>query len=106
MKIRHFVISFLISALPELVAQPAQIPGGDWPRFNRDLAGTRFSPLTQIDTKNVRKLTPAWSYRLQPAGFRFATASGTSELTPIVGWWRYVYLRADTDSSPECRKWG
>ncbi|HEY7388814.1 MAG TPA: PQQ-binding-like beta-propeller repeat protein, partial [Bryobacteraceae bacterium] len=35
-------------------------------------------------TKNVSKLVPVWSYRLQPAGFRFATASGTSELTPIV----------------------
>ena len=52
--------------------------------FNRDLAGTRYSPLTQINTANVATLTQAWSYRLQPAGFRFATAGGTSELVPIV----------------------
>jgi quinoprotein glucose dehydrogenase len=57
---------------------------GDWPMFNRDLGATRFSPLSQIDTNNVNKLEQAWSYRLQPTGFRFATASGTSELTPIV----------------------
>ena len=57
----------------------------DWPMFNRDLAGTRFSPLTQINTTNVATLTQAWSYALQPAGFRFATAGGTSELVPIVG---------------------
>ncbi len=56
----------------------------DWPMFNRDLAGTRFSPLTQINTSNVATLTRAWSYELQPTGFRFATAGGSSELVPIV----------------------
>ena len=42
-------------------------PAADWPMFNRDLAGTRYSPLTQINTTNVATLTQAWSYRL-PAG--------------------------------------
>src|SRR5438309_6880852 len=41
-------------------------PDWDWPTYNRDLAGTRYSPLTQIDTTNVSKLTQAWSYRLRP----------------------------------------
>src|SRR5207248_9967932 len=59
-------------------------PPGDWPMFNRDLAGTRYSPLTQINPRNVAELQQVWTYRLQPAGFRYATASGTSELTPIV----------------------
>ncbi len=67
-----------------LLAQGGKITAGDWPMFNRDLAGTRFSPLTQIDTNNVKKLQQAWAYRLQPSTFRFSTASGTSELTPIV----------------------
>jgi quinoprotein glucose dehydrogenase len=70
--------------LPALYAQNAGTPAGDWPMFNRDLAGTRFSPLNQINTSNVAALTQAWSYPLQPAGFRFATAGGTSELVPIV----------------------
>ena len=52
--------------------------------FNRDLAGTRYSPLTQVNPRNVGALTKAWSYRLQPAGFRFATASGAAEVVPIV----------------------
>ncbi len=38
----------------------------DWPTYNRDLAGTRYSPLTQINTKNVSTLTQAWSYRMRP----------------------------------------
>jgi len=62
----------------------AQNAAADWPMFNRDLAGSRYSPLTQINAGNVASLAPVWSYRLQTAGFRFATAGGTSELTPIV----------------------
>jgi len=41
-------------------------PDWDWPTYNRDLAGTRYSPLTQINTGNVSKLKQAWSYRLRP----------------------------------------
>ena len=33
--------------------------GADWPTYNRDLAGTRYSPLTQIDTSNVGSLREA-----------------------------------------------
>src|SRR6266851_822260 len=61
-----------------------QSSAADWPMFNRDLASTRYSPLTQINPRNVAGLTQVWSYRLQPAEFRYGTASGTSELTPIV----------------------
>jgi quinoprotein glucose dehydrogenase len=47
--------------------------------YNRDLAGTRYSPLTQISTSNVADLKLAWSYRLSnaPAG-RGAPAGGGS----------------------------
>ena len=58
----------------------AQNDPGDWPMYNRDLAGTRFSPLHQIDASNVGALKQAWSYNL-------GTASGNqagSEFTPIV----------------------
>ena len=30
-------------------------PAWDWPTYNRDLAGTRYSPLTQINTTNVSR---------------------------------------------------
>ncbi len=46
-------------------ARPANISDGDWPMYNRDLAGTRYSPLTQINTGNVTQLTRVWSYRLR-----------------------------------------
>jgi glucose dehydrogenase len=77
----------LLITLPIVCALlPGQtvVPARDWPMFNRDLAGTRYSPLTQITTANVATLSQVWSYRLQPTGFRFATAGGGSELMPIV----------------------
>src|ERR1700726_2160396 len=44
-------------------AKQTVIPPGDWPLYSRDLASDRFSPLTQINTTNVAKLTQAWTYR-------------------------------------------
>jgi glucose dehydrogenase len=66
--------------------------GGDWPTYNRDLAGTRYSPLTQINTKNVSTLVQAWSYRLRPEPGRSVPAVDKpassfevfQEVTPIV----------------------
>ena len=58
-----------------LFGQTSKIAPGDWPDYNRDLGGTRHSPLDQINTKNVANLAPAWSYEL---GGNEA-ASGTDE---------------------------
>ena len=35
-----------------VLAQPGGAPG-DWPTYSRDLAGTRYSPLTEITRRNV-----------------------------------------------------
>src|ERR1700728_1605555 len=68
----------LLISLPAL-AQKA----GHWPTYNRDLASSRFSPLTQITPANVNKLTQAWSYKLRPDAN--SPNSGTmNEVTPIV----------------------
>src|SRR5579872_7351480 len=65
--------------------------GADWPTYNRDLGGSRYSPLTQITAKNVANLKQAWTYKLAsdapPAagkGRGGAAAGGNSEATPIV----------------------
>jgi alcohol dehydrogenase (cytochrome c) len=36
--------------------------GGDWLYVDHDLAGTRYSPLTQINTKNVSQLARVCTY--------------------------------------------
>ncbi|PWU02084.1 MAG: pyrroloquinoline quinone-dependent dehydrogenase [Terriglobia bacterium] len=72
--------------LPALSAQSAKAPASDWPFYSRDLAGTRFSPLAQINGGNVGRLAQAWSVRLAPEGIAGA-ASPTEvfqEVTPIV----------------------
>jgi acido-empty-quinoprotein group A len=44
-------------------AKLLQQPTDTWPTFNGDYSGRRFSPLKQINAKNVRNLTLAWSAR-------------------------------------------
>jgi quinoprotein glucose dehydrogenase len=53
--------------------------GAEWPTYNHDLAGTRYSPLGEINRDNVTKLEVAWTYRPAETGGR---ASG--ENVPIV----------------------
>jgi quinohemoprotein ethanol dehydrogenase len=51
---------------------------GDWPLHNLDLAGSRFSPLDQITTSNVRSLAPRWL-------FQTGVIDGVSnQTTPII----------------------
>ena len=55
--------------------------------YNRDLAGTRFSPLKQINASNVSKLTRAWTYKLPPEGGIgnvLMPSEVFQEVTPIV----------------------
>ena len=70
--------------LPSIQAQErAAAVGAEWPMYNRDLAGTRHSPLTQITPANVAGLREAWTFTLgrsPDAG----SLTGGSEFTPIV----------------------
>ena len=65
----------------------AQTTAADWPMFNRDLAGTRYSPLTQINTTNVSKLEKVWNYAFERPGKPIQGDSPSElyqEITPIV----------------------
>jgi quinoprotein glucose dehydrogenase len=41
----------------------------DWPVTNYDQSANRYSPLTQITSRNVGTLQQVWSVHLKPAGF-------------------------------------
>ena len=41
----------------------------DWPSTNYDETGNRYSPLTQINAKNVATLQQVWSFHLKPPDF-------------------------------------
>src|SRR5262245_364574 len=76
------ILSVAGLAVAALAAQSDK-SANDWPMYNRDLAGTRYSPLKQINTSTVPRLQRVWSH---PLG-RDATAgtlSGGSEFTPVV----------------------
>src|SRR4026208_426313 len=66
--------------------QSRRNPAADWPMFNRDLAGTRFSPLKQVTPKNVANLKLAWRFNLRPDTSGPATGGigAYSQATPIV----------------------
>lgn len=80
------VLIIFVSSLSIAAAQ------ADWLTYGHDSAGTRFSPLKQIDATNVSKLTRAWTYHVgQPAPAASSTTPGGrggrvrgSEATPIV----------------------
>lgn len=68
-----FIACFIILA-STLSAAP-----GDWPDVGYDKAGTRYSPLTQINRENVAQLKVAWTWHTGDAG-----TGTTIECTPIV----------------------
>jgi len=64
----------------------------DWPMYGHDSASTRYSPLTQINTQNVKNLVPAWTYHMKKDGPQSHSAGAvgrgggrrSSEATPIM----------------------
>jgi alcohol dehydrogenase (cytochrome c) len=76
----------LLLSLLGLVRQPAAAQqDAGWPLHGYDLAGARFSPLAAIDTGNVARLVPRWTYH--------SGVTATFQATPIVvGGIMYVSL--------------
>ena len=79
MRIVSPVIVFVLLATSPVHAR-AQAAVGDWPAYGRDPGGTRFSPLTQIDTANVARLKLAWVYRTGDV----LHSNGRFEATPLL----------------------
>jgi alcohol dehydrogenase (quinone), dehydrogenase subunit len=78
---------FLISASPIAFGQARRVDdialrnagksGDEWLTYGLTPGETRYSPLNQINTTNVGKLVPGWSYDLGAGG-------GNQEGTPLV----------------------
>ncbi|MGH2436983.1 MAG: PQQ-binding-like beta-propeller repeat protein, partial [bacterium] len=64
--------------VPELDAQRPRAATVNWALHNLDLAGSRYSTMDQINTRNVKELTPRWL-------FQYGIIDGVSnQTTPIV----------------------
>jgi len=89
MKLLHLRIPLLSLTLMAAGMAQKNTPrgAGDWPMFLHDLYGTRYSPLNQINTTNVSRLTRAWFYAFNRAGKPIHGQSAFElyqEITPIV----------------------
>ena len=83
MRARVLVAASLLTAglsFASVAQQPPTAPGdADWPLYRRDLAGTGYSPLKQINLQNVANLAPSWTFRIQSNA-----GNVNSQATPIV----------------------
>ncbi len=74
--------------LPEekIAAAPAlggDVPEGDWHQYGRTPYGQRYSPLSQIDTRNVGSLQEVWRYRTGDMKLPEDVGETTYQVTPL-----------------------
>ena len=69
--------SVIDSAVLKKAGTPADQMPGSWITYGKSQGETRYSPLKQIDTSNVKRLSLAWTYVLGAGG-------GNQEATPLV----------------------
>lgn len=73
------MICRILAASLIVLSADASMNNVDWPNVGNDKGGTRYSPLRQINKKNVGSLRVAWTYHCFDAG-----TGTTIECTPIV----------------------
>src|SRR5450759_4780330 len=81
-------------------------PEQDWPFYGGDQAGTKYSPLADINRQSVSRLARAWEWTTrEKAMAAFGTRPGAFEATPLMidnvlylstPYNRVVALNADT----------
>jgi membrane-bound PQQ-dependent dehydrogenase (glucose/quinate/shikimate family) len=82
---RAAVLCLLVSLLTPAPC-PAQAPAAEWRFYGGDQAGTRYSPLRQIDRGNVARLQRAWVYHTGELdlGLRTSSFQASFSTTPLV----------------------
>ena len=92
--------SIFVFFLSILSIKAQQNSNNEWPAYGRDGGGARFSPLHQINDKNVSKLKVAWTYQtgeLKKYEGTRAIEKAAFEATPLmIGQTLYF-------STPSCR---
>jgi len=87
-RIIGFTVALLIVGLAAARdGQPTPTPPQEWRTYDHDLAGSRFSPLTQINAGNVGKLVKVWTYNFPPPPAGRGGGGGLlsgSEAVPLV----------------------
>src|SRR5881409_1102666 len=63
------VLSALTAVVSGQTGQPSTA-NGEWPTYNADMKGTRYSPLDQINGSNFNQLEVAWRFKTDNLGPR------------------------------------
>jgi glucose dehydrogenase len=79
MQIWRFIFGVVAAGAPVFMAQ-AQT---DWPNYSHDAGGSRYTPLKQINEKNVAQLKLAWTFD-PTAPVTDTPRRGAAGLTPLV----------------------
>ncbi len=80
-------ISALSTGLLAQGLNPADLltpPTTNWPTYNGDYSGKRFSPLSEINSSNVRSLALQWVYRTKESGGSWTIKSTPLEVNGIL----------------------
>jgi glucose dehydrogenase len=85
---RRVALAVLVGLIATGSVAPTRAVNGnatdDWPSYGRDFTNQRFSPLSQITTKNVSQLRLAWAHTTQPAPVAPVEGIFKQESSPVV----------------------
>ena len=81
-RVRSCALASIVTASAAAAAQG--VVSGEWPTYNGDYSGRRFSALKQINAANVRTLTLAWIYRIADVSQQRGVGEPTIKSTPLM----------------------
>jgi glucose dehydrogenase len=70
-----------VSLDPATIGKP---PIDNWPTFNGDYTGQRYSTLTQITPANVNQITQRWVYKITGRGTQRGSTTPAIKCTPLL----------------------
>src|SRR5689334_5197338 len=80
-----------VKKIDDAVLRNATATAGDWLTHGRDYSETRFSPLKEINTSNVKSLGLAWSFDTETTRGLEATPIAIDGILYTTGSWSIVF---------------
>ena len=78
------LVAAILIALGAVKLSTQQAADAEWRSYGRDNTNQRYSPLAQINTTNVARLTLAWKHETRPGPVPLVDGLFKQESTPIV----------------------
>ena len=83
---RRLIVGLAILVMPPALRAQARV---EWPTYGGDAGATKYSPLTDVNRRNVRRLTMAWRWAVAEQPIREtdstkAARPGNFQTTPLM----------------------